>query len=94
LRLESGAQRLRRVRILEVDPPVRERRERLVGEGDQLGDGHPGIGLDADDVEVVVARELGRPHDRAVLPRLEHVAHERMQAVVQGARAFLAGGRA
>ena len=86
--LELRPQRLPDVRELEVDPPVREPGERVVGDGDELVDAHRRVALDAHDVEVVVVRVASGARDRAVRPRLEHVADRVVRGVAPGAGAL------
>ncbi len=70
--------------MIEVQPPVLEPRERVVGHRDQRVDVHVGVVLDAHDVEVVVARIGRRAHDGAVRPRLDHVAHRGVRRIAPG----------
>ena len=87
LRLEAGPQRLGGGDEIEVDAPVREPRERLVRERHQRLHAHRRVVFDPHDVEVVVARVSRRAHDRAVRPRLEHVADGGLRGVVPVPRA-------
>jgi hypothetical protein len=87
LGLEAGSQRFGGTDEIEVDAPVLEPGERLIGEVRQFLDAHRRVLLDPDDVEGPVARATRRSHDRSVRPRLEHVTDRGMRRIAPGSRA-------
>jgi hypothetical protein len=71
---------------LEVDTAVGQPVERLVGERRQLPRAHLGVLLDPDQVEGPVVGVTRGSHDRAVRPRLENVAGNPLDFVIEVAR--------
>ena len=86
---EPGAQCVGDGHDVEVQAPVLQPVQRLVGDGDEGLEAHRRVLLDAHEVEVVVRRMARRPHHGPVGPRRDDVAHRGVRAVAPGACAFL-----
>lgn len=74
--LEARAQRLGHERGVEVDSPMFESGQRLIGESDQLLDAHAGIVVNSHNVEVEVVGIAARSEGGPVLPRLDLMTDE------------------
>lgn len=81
-RLEFTTPRLGGADHIEIDAPVCEVGERLVGNGDEFRDAHRRILLDADEIEVPVVGEAGGAHHGAMRPRFGDVADHGLATVV------------
>jgi hypothetical protein len=86
-RLEARTQKLRGGYVLDVDPSMRVAGERVGREGHQLLDAHPRIALNPDEVVGKVVRVPRGVQDRAVRPRLEHVANRPLLGVMPSVHA-------